>query len=130
MIRVAAVSLLLFLLAWSNAYPRDNGQYANDPLHDWFKHLASKKGLCCSNADGALVKDADWETYRGADGLSHYRVAIAGKLVDVPDDAVVTKPNRYGPAMIWGYLASGYGPALGVSEDSYVIRCFLPGSMT
>jgi hypothetical protein len=40
--------------------------------------------------------------------------------VDVPEDAVITEPNRAGRTMvwpIWGYQ----GPT---------IRCFMPGSMT
>jgi hypothetical protein len=34
-------------------------------LHNWFEHLASGKGLCCSIADGHVVEDADWETKGG-----------------------------------------------------------------
>jgi hypothetical protein len=119
---MAKVLLVALLLLWPI---KDNGQYEGSPLKPWFNQLHSKKGLCCSDADGALVKDADWETYRGPDGQSHYRVGINGKLIDVPDDAIVTEPNRYGPAMVWGYRAGIYG-----SADGYVIRCFLPGSMS
>jgi hypothetical protein len=101
-----------------------DGRYKDSPLHDWFEHLASRKGLCCSFADGYVVEDADWQTT--ADG-KHYRVRVplsAGDTrtdwVDVPDDAVITEPNRAGRTMVWPL----YGNA-GVS-----IRCFMPGSMT
>ena len=40
--------------------------------------------------------------------------------VDVPDEAVITEPNRIGRTMVWPIR--GY---LGLS-----IRCFMPGSMT
>ena len=54
------------------AFGRDlDGRYAASPLHDWFEHLASGKGLCCSFADGYVVQDADWETKDG-----HYRVRV------------------------------------------------------
>jgi hypothetical protein len=52
---------------------RDLGRYKDSPLHDWFEHLASGKGLCCSFADGYVVEDADWQTT--ADG-KHYRVRV------------------------------------------------------
>ena len=100
------------------------GLYKDSPLHDWFEHLASRKGLCCSFADGHVVADADWQTT--TDG-KHYRVRVplsAGSnqmdWVDVPDEAVITEPNRAARTMVWPLY--GYG---GVS-----IRCFMPGSMT
>jgi hypothetical protein len=101
-----------------------DGRYKGSPLHDWFEHLASRKGLCCSFADGYVVEDADWQTT--ADG-KHYRVRVplsAGSSqtdwVDVPDEAVITEPNRMGRTMVWPLYGNG-----GVS-----IRCFMPGSMT
>jgi hypothetical protein len=36
----------------------------------------------------------------------------------VPDNAVVTEPNRYGSAVVWPYMTS---------DDATQIRCFLPG---
>ena len=41
-------------------------------------------GLCCWDADGTAISDADWQS-----GNGHYRVRIEGEWVDVPDDAVV-----------------------------------------
>jgi AraC-like DNA-binding protein len=37
----------------------------------------------------------------------------------VPDSAVVTEPNRFGPAVVWPFM-----DAMGVTQ----IRCFLPGN--
>ena len=99
-----------------------DGRYRGSPLHDWFERLASGKGLCCSFADGYVVEDADWET-KGA----HYRVrvpvaanAVDAIWVDVPDEAVITEPNKVGRTMVW--------PLYGLGPVS--IRCFMPGSMT
>ena len=65
------------------AFGRDlDGRYRESPLHDWFEHLASRKGLCCSFADGYVVRDADWETMEG-----HYRVRVP-KSADSSDASV------------------------------------------
>jgi hypothetical protein len=97
-----------------SATARDDGRYANSPLKPWFDSLRSAKGLCCSDADGSVVSDVDWDSKDG-----HYRVRLEGRWIDVPDDAVITVPNRAGRTMVW--------PVKGASGIS--IRCFLPGSM-
>ncbi len=97
------------------AAARDDGRYANSPLKSWFDSLRSGKGPCCSDADGSAVADVDWESRDG-----HYRVRLEGQWIDVPDDAVITEPNRAGRTMVWPIKG-----AYGIS-----IRCFLPGSMT
>lgn len=97
------------------ATARDDGRYANSPLKSWFDSLKSSKGLCCSVADGYAVADPDWESKDG-----HYRVRIDGEWITVPDDAVITEPNRAGRTMVWPIKGS-----LGTT-----IRCFLPGSMS
>jgi len=38
-----------------------DGRYANSPLKPWFEQLKSRNGTCCSDADGYVVEDADWE---------------------------------------------------------------------
>jgi hypothetical protein len=93
---------------------RDDGRYANDPLHAWFDQLASGKGLCCSFADGFKVEDVDWDTQDG-----HYRVRLHGEWIVVPDSALVTEPNKFGPAVVWPYMGS---------DGTTQIRCFLPGA--
>jgi len=108
---------LLIALASPPTHARDRGQYANSTpeMKAWFDGLRSGKGPCCSDADGSAVSDVDWETRNG-----HYRVRIDSEWVDVPDEAVITEPNRVGRTMVWPMR--GY---LGIS-----IRCFMPGSMT
>jgi hypothetical protein len=94
---------------------RDNGQFTQSSLKPWFDSLKSGKGPCCSDADGFAVSDPDWESRNG-----HYLVRIDNEWIDVPDDAVITEPNRFGRTMVWPIKGS-----LGIA-----IRCFMPGSMT
>jgi hypothetical protein len=89
---LAALALYLTTLVSSQPNARDDGRFANSPLKPWFDRLASGKGLCCSFADGFSVQDVDWDTQDG-----HYRVRIYGQWFVVPDDAVLTEPNRFGP---------------------------------
>lgn len=121
--------MLLGALASPFGHARDRGQFANanPDLKAWFESLRSGKGPCCSDADGSAISDSDWETKDG-----HYRVRVPryGYLangqqqelvwIDVPEEAVISEPNRVGRTMVWPIY--GY---LGVS-----IRCFMPGSMT
>jgi hypothetical protein len=102
-------------LAIGRAEARDDGRYAQSPLKGWFDGLKSGRGPCCSDADGSTVSDVDWTTKDG-----HYRVRIDDEWYDVPDDAVITEPNRVGRTMVW--------PMRGYQGLS--IRCFMPGSMT
>jgi hypothetical protein len=113
---IAGGVLLMLPLAADRSEARDpDGRYANSPLKQWFDSLKSGKGPCCSDADGSAVSDVDWETKSG-----HYRVRIDGEWHDVPEDAVITEPNRAGRTMVW--------PIRGYQGLS--IRCFMPGSMT
>ncbi len=122
-------ALLLAGASLQLGHARDRGQFASSTpeIKAWFDRLRSGKGPCCSDADGTAISDADWESKDG-----HYRVRIplhgygedarSGELiwVDVPEDAVISEPNRVGRTMVWPIY--GY---LGVR-----IRCFMPGSMT
>ena len=111
-------AVLLTALVSQLGHARDvDGKYAaqNPELHQWFEGLKSGKGPCCSDADGTAVSDVDWESANG-----HYKVRLDNEWVDVPDEAVITEPNRIGRTMVWPIR--GY---LGIS-----IRCFMPGSMT
>ena len=112
---VVAVGCIIVLVP-NHSHARDDGRFANSPLKEWFDRLASKNGLCCAFADGVSVQDVDWDTQDG-----HYRVRIQGEWVVVPDAAVVTEPNRFGPAVVWPY-SDRYG--------NTQIRCFLPGAGT
>jgi hypothetical protein len=114
--RITSAALLAALMS-QLSYARDRGQFANSTpeMRAWFEGLKSGKGPCCSDADGSAVSDVDWESYNG-----HYRVRIDGEWVEVPDEAVITEPNRIGRTMVWPIR--GY--------QGVTIRCFMPGSMT
>ena len=113
---LAALACCLTTLVSSQLVARDDGRFANSPLKEWFDRLASRNGLCCAFADGATVQDVDWDTQDG-----HYRVRIYGQWIVVPDAAVVTEPNRFGPAVVWPYT-----DRFGITR----IRCFIPGAGT
>lgn len=113
---------LLSLWPLRPAHARDDGRYADSPLKAWFDQLASKKGLCCSFADGFSLADVDWDvqcaTIADVEQCG-YQVRIDGEWTDVPGDAVITEPNRYGRAVVWPYK-----DASGATQ----IRCFMPGA--
>jgi hypothetical protein len=111
---VVILCITVFVPTHSNA--RDDGRFADSPLKEWFEHLRSTSGLCCAFADGVSLQDVDWDTQDG-----HYRVRIQGEWFVVPDDAVVTEPNRFGPAVVWPYHAR---------DGTTRIRCFMPGAGT
>jgi hypothetical protein len=112
---LAAVALCINAFVPSQLFAHDDGRFANSPLKTWFDQLASGKGLCCSFADGVSVQDVDWDTTN--DG--RYRVRLNGQWLVVPDAAVVTEPNRFGPAVVWPYQDMN-----GATQ----IRCFIPGA--
>ena len=110
-----ALSLVVACLVGSVTARDLDGRYANSPLKQWFDNLKSGRGLCCSMADGQSVADPDWESKDG-----HYRVRLENNWIDVPDDALITEPNRAGRTMVWPLRFDG----------QISIRCFMPGSMT
>ena len=118
--------IVLFGLTPLTAMGRDlDGRYATSPLKPWFDQLKSRNGACCSNADGYVVEDTDWEAKNG-----HYRVRVPqypdSKVmvwIDVPDSSVITEPNKAGLTMVWPVYLEDEGPYIW-------IRCFMPGSMT
>lgn len=112
---VVAIIVLLFSIKVSLAHDHDRPE-----LDGWFNHLASGKGLCCSNNDGTALSDVDWESRAGK-----YRVRLEDQWWDVPDDAVITEPNRAGRTMVWPIYYHNGGKL-----DRIEIRCFMPGSMT
>ena len=72
---IPLVGFIAFMELWLmplTAMGRDlDGRYTNSPLKSWFDQLKSRNGPCCSNADGYVVEDADWEAKNG-----HYRVRV------------------------------------------------------
>jgi len=111
---LTAVALCMLASTPNSVSARDDGRYANSPLKPWFDQLASGKGLCCSFADGVKVENVDWDTQNG-----RYRVRLNGQWIIVPDAALVTEPNKFGPAVVWPYQDSD-----GITQ----IRCFMPGA--
>ncbi len=95
------------------------------PDKAWWDALASGKGLCCSLADGVKIEDVDWDTATGADAGGQprvvYRVHLNGQWIVVPPEALITAPNRFGPAVVWPYQDA---------DGKTQIRCFMPGAGT
>jgi hypothetical protein len=109
---------------------RDNGRFAGaDPeIKAWFDKLASGRGPCCSDADGFALSDPDWESKDG-----HYRVRIDAQWIEVPDDAVITVPNRVGRTIALAACsirASGWVWPIRYPGQVIFIRCFMPRAMT
>jgi hypothetical protein len=99
-----------------SAHARDDGRYANNPLKPWFDSLTSKRGPCCSFADGRTVSDIDVDMR--PDG---YYVRIDGQWMKVDPDAIVTVPNKAGVPIVWPYEDQNH---------KIQIRCFIPGAGT
>ena len=108
---LAVAALCMSAFVPSSVSARDDGRYANSPLHAWFDQLASGRGLCCSFADGLSIQDVDWDMQNG-----RYRVRLHGEWIFVPDAAVVAEPNRFGPAVVWPYM-----DADGATQDSLLL---------
>jgi hypothetical protein len=116
MTRLRLLLLACLILTPSKAPAGDpEGRWKSSPLKPWFNSLASPGGgPCCSQSDGHVVDDPDWESREG-----HYRVKIDGEWIDVPDDRVLKLPNEAGRTMVWPYYNDGH----------LVVRCFIPGVM-
>jgi hypothetical protein len=91
-----------------------DGKYAQSTLKPWFDSLHSNKGMCCSFADGRTVEDPDIDSRGG-----HYRVRVDGQWIDVPDEALIDVPNKYGRPVVWPYVDS---------DGKTQIRCFISGA--
>jgi len=106
-----ALAVLSGLFRFADA--RDFGQYAQVPqdLREWFGALKNKNNiLCCADADGY---DAQWDTAQG-----HYRVFSKDGWIVVPDDAVVTGPNKALVSKVWWKFDEA---------GKRSVRCFMPG---
>lgn len=90
-------------------------------LTDWFMSLRNKRNVpCCDGSDATKLSDVDWDST--IDG-KHFRVRINGHWVQVPDDSVLTEPNKDGPAMVWIY-PKGADP---IANPDFIL-CFMPGA--
>ena len=91
-------------------------------MQPWFESLQNKVGLyCCARADGHPLDDGEW-VMKG----DSYRVFIEGEWIVVPDDAVISGPNKFGKAIVW--LQDHADLASGEIQAIPRIRCFIPGS--
>jgi hypothetical protein len=93
-----------------------------DPeIHKWAESLTNGNGnACCAYADGYAAED--WGFKSRTNG---YWVRINGEKYDVPDSAVVKRPNRLGEAIVWYYITSP-----GNAPPTLTIRCFIAGPGT
>lgn len=110
-----ALAVIVFPLLWivvsaSQAHARDDGRYAQNPLKQWFDSLRSLKGPCCSDADG---QETEYEKRDGS-----YWAPIDDVWTRVPDEALITEPNKLGRPMKW----------LTMEHGRKVFRCFIPGA--
>ena len=72
-------------------------------------------GICCAALP--LLFFPRLGLARDLDGK--YRVWLDGQWIEVPPDALVTVPNKFGLAVVWPY--KDY-------EGRTQIRCFIPGA--
>jgi hypothetical protein len=114
---------LPLLLAGAVLLVRDpTGKWAGDPLQPWFESLRNKAGLyCCSKADGHPLNDGEWDMKGDS-----YRVNIQGKWTIVPNDAVISGPNKFGKAIVW--LRDQERLLYEGATTSSPVICFIPGS--
>jgi hypothetical protein len=128
-VMLAATILCAGFLPSASAHdPSGQWAYLSNDLKEWFKslHTGNRGTPCCEEADGQHVADVDWDTQKDDAGEIHYRVFLLGSWREVPNEAVITEPNRFGPAVVWPVYARGVS---GQKEFSF-IRCFLPGAGT
>lgn len=115
-ISIFFVACIFIFMLYITAFGKDTaGTWKDSPLKPWFNSLASKKGLCCSFADGFSISDVFWSTDQSG---KHYSVLIDGQLIAVPDEAIVEGPNYVQVPMVWPYRDA---------DGELKIRCFLPG---
>ncbi len=119
---------LLFLI--SCAYGRElyPGQYANVPkeIREWFTAQlipsGPKKGQsCCSTADGVEAE----EDIRGENYWTRFNTPMGRTdWMQVPNEVVLTGPNKHGAPMVWYFLQS----VVPNQDPKPEIRCYAPGS--
>jgi hypothetical protein len=120
LIAVITVSALSFGLAPAG-WTADHGQLGptSPEVKAWAGTLENKlKEGCCSSADGWKPEEVEYDM-KG----NKYRVKIDGEWYEVPSDAVVDVPNRFGFAVVWYYRSWLNG-----MKPSVSIRCFIPGA--
>jgi hypothetical protein len=97
---MAAVALCVTAFVSSYSYARDDGRFAK--LHS-------------RNGSNGLRAEMDYAARLPMVSVCRMSIGM------VPDAAVVTEPNRFGPAVVWPYN-DRYGNTR--------VRCFMPGAGT
>ena len=109
--------LLMLPIASHPGQARDSdGRYANSAAEAMVRQSEERQGPVLFRTRTA-APSATWIGNRKADTTAFASTASG---LDVPDDAVITEPNRAGRTMVWPIR--GY--------QGMTIRCFMPGSMT
>jgi len=115
------MKFVLFIAAAVILTRDPTGKWAGDPLQPWFESLRNRAGLyCCAKADGHPLDDDEWDMKS-----NNYRVFLNGEWTVVPDDTVISVPNKLGKAIVW-FQNPGELPWGG--NTSTPILCFIPGS--
>jgi hypothetical protein len=123
-------ALAAFLIAGTAFAKPPPGTDLTSPEHAWWECQHAPSGmLCCSIADGHVLRDDQWRLGKSADGKDIYQVQIDGKWIDVPPGATIQPAEQCGPepdpvkrmaAKVW------YSPALpGFLQPT--IYCFMAG---
>jgi hypothetical protein len=116
------VSIAVSFLAPSHlAEAADHGQFG--PMSREMKALVNSlenklREGCCSTADGWKPEEVEYDM-KG----NKYRVKIEGQWYDVPPNAMIDLPNKFGFPVVWYYKTWDNG-----IRPSISIRCFIPGA--
>ena len=103
------------------AWATDHGQLGpiSPEIRTWARTLENKLKMgCCASADGWKPEAVEYDI-----AADHYRVRIEGEWHDVPADALLDGPNKFGFPMVWYYRTYLNG-----EKSALYIRCFLPGA--
>lgn len=118
---IAPTTLLSMIAPSGAAFATDHGQLGpvSPEIRTWAGTLENKREVgCCASADGWKPEAIEYDI-----AADHYRVRIDGEWHEVPADAVLDGPNKFGFPVVWYYRTYLNG------EKSMVyIRCFLPGA--
>jgi hypothetical protein len=122
---IIMVGVMLSIFTIARAHDHEHPE-----LNSWYEGLRSGKGPCCDGSDATKLKDVEWQTQNLAH--SHYKVLLPAQpiinpdapsgamvWVDVPDEAVLTEPNKVGETLVWPLW----------NYQGVSVRCFMPGSM-
>lgn len=119
----AVAMLTLCGLVASTAREHYPGQYAqaDQDKSQWFREQVSPKSgiACCSQSDGEFAEE---DIRYGDDGVGHYwtRWSQHAEWMQVPDDVVIKKPNKWGRPTVWWTFDS--------QANLTTIRCYTIGT--